>query len=39
VLDALVALTGKNFNFDVQAWKYWFAGQKKPPEKIDGRRD
>jgi hypothetical protein len=39
VLDALVALTGKNFNFDVQAWKYWFAAQKKPPEKIDGRRD
>jgi hypothetical protein len=39
VLDALVALTGKNFNFDKQAWKYWFAGQKKAPDAIDARRD
>lgn len=39
VLDALVALTGRNFNFDKQAWKYWFAAQKKPAEKLDARRD
>ena len=32
VLDALVALTGKNFNFDKHAWKYWYAEQKKSPE-------
>ena len=37
VLDALVALTGKNFNFDKHAWKYWFAAQKKPPDAIDAR--
>jgi hypothetical protein len=29
VLDALVALTGQNFNFDVQAWRYWHATQKR----------
>lgn len=25
VLDALVAITGENFGFDQQAWKYWHA--------------
>jgi hypothetical protein len=39
VLDALVALTGQNFNFDKQAWHYWYAAQKKPPQQIDARRD
>jgi hypothetical protein len=39
VLDALVALTGQNFNFDAQAWKYWYAAQKKPPEPLDARRN
>lgn len=39
VLDALVALTGQNFNFDKQAWKYWYAAQKKPPASLDARRD
>jgi hypothetical protein len=39
VLDALVTLTGQNFNFDKQAWKYWYAAQKKPAEAIDARRD
>jgi hypothetical protein len=39
VLDALVALTGQNFNFDKQAWKYWYAAQKKPPQALDARRD
>jgi hypothetical protein len=39
VLDALVALTGQDFNFDKQAWKSWYAAQKKPPESLDARRD
>ncbi len=39
VLDALVALTRRNFNFDKQAWKYWYAAQKKLPDAIDARRD
>ena len=39
VLDALVALTGRNFNFDQQAWKYWYAAQKKAPDVLDARRD
>jgi hypothetical protein len=39
VLDALVVLTGQNFGFDKQAWKYWLAAQKKPPDAIDARRD
>jgi hypothetical protein len=38
VLDALVALTGRNYVFDKQAWKAWYAGQKKAPERIDARR-
>ncbi|MCE5268114.1 MAG: hypothetical protein LLG00_09535 [Planctomycetaceae bacterium] len=39
VLDALVALTGRNFDFDKQAWKSWYAAQKKKPDAIDARRD
>ena len=39
VLDALVALTGQNFNFDKQAWKYWYAAQKKPRDGLDARRN
>jgi hypothetical protein len=39
VLDALVELTGQNFNFDQQAWRYWLAAQKKPAEVLDGRRN
>ncbi len=38
VLSALIALTGKNFDFDVQAWKAWFAKQQKP-KGLDARRD
>jgi len=38
VLDALVAITGQNFNFDQQAWKYWLASQRKR-ETFDSRRD
>jgi phosphoglycolate phosphatase-like HAD superfamily hydrolase len=37
-LDALIALTGTNFNFDKQAWKYWFATQKRP-DGVQGRRN
>ncbi len=38
VLDALVSLTGQNFHFDQQAWRYWLASQRRP-ETIEGRRD
>jgi hypothetical protein len=39
VRDALVRLTGKDFGFDKQAWKYWAASQKKPEAPFDARRD
>jgi hypothetical protein len=39
VLDALVALTGRNFNFDKEAWQSWYASQKRAPDKGDARRD
>ena len=39
VLDALIVLTGHNFNFDKRAWKYWYAAQKKPANSLDARRD
>jgi len=38
VLDALVTVTGQNFNFDQRAWKYWYAAQKKTAP-LDARRD
>lgn len=38
VLDALIILTGKNFNFDERAWKYWHTSQKKRSDPIDARR-
>ena len=38
VLSALVGITEMNFNFDVVAWKSWFAAQKKPAT-LDARRD
>lgn len=38
VLNALVLITGQNFNFDQKSWKYWFAAQKKPAA-LDARRD
>jgi len=37
VLDALVTLTGVNFDYDASAWKHWYASQK-PREVIDARR-
>ncbi|HEY4759170.1 MAG TPA: HEAT repeat domain-containing protein [Thermoguttaceae bacterium] len=38
VLDALVAITGQNFNYNQADWRHWYASQKKP-EAIDARRD
>ncbi len=38
VLRTLVALAGVNFDYDVQAWKYWYASQKSPAT-LDARRD
>ena len=39
VLDALASLTkGVNFSYDVRAWKYWFAAQKKRPT-LNARRN
>jgi hypothetical protein len=38
VLDALVTLTGQNFGFDQQAWRYWCRTQRKP-ETFDARRN
>ncbi len=37
VLRALIALTGQNFDYNQQAWKTWFATQRKPVN-IDARR-
>ncbi|MGA2031477.1 MAG: HEAT repeat domain-containing protein [Thermoguttaceae bacterium] len=40
VLDALVTLTGQNFNFDGQAWRTWYGLQKKSQTlDLDARRD
>jgi len=38
VLDALIKLTGVNFNFDVPSWKHWLAARKEPAN-LDARRD
>jgi len=38
VLDSLVALTGKNFGYDIGAWKVWHAGQRRY-EHVNARRD
>ncbi|MCI0741889.1 MAG: HEAT repeat domain-containing protein [Gemmataceae bacterium] len=38
VLDALVKLTGANFGYDKQAWKYWLTSQQKAPT-ANVRRD
>jgi hypothetical protein len=38
VLQALVDLTGTNFQFDGRAWRNWYAAQKKP-QTLDTRRD
>ena len=38
-MPILFSASGGNFSFDKQAWKYWYAAQKKPPDAIDARRD
>ncbi len=38
VLEALVALTDTSFQFDQQAWKKWYATQRRPTS-LDTRRD
>ncbi len=38
VLDALVSITGANFGYDTQAWKYWLTSQQKAPA-ANVRRD
>ena len=37
VLDALVSLTGVNFEFNVDAWKQWYLAQKKRESEAAGR--
>ena len=39
VLAALTELTGKDFDYDVSAWKYWLASQKPAGPKLNSRRD
>jgi hypothetical protein len=38
VLEALVKLTGANFQWDVAAWREWLAAQAVPPPDVDLRR-
>ena len=38
VLDALIAITGHNFNFDQKAWQHWHSQQRQRPA-LDARRD
>lgn len=38
VLEALIALTGKNFAWDAGAWRTWLANQQSPPSDYDPRR-
>ena len=38
VLEALIALTGKNFAWDAAAWRTWLASQQAPPAGYDPRR-
>lgn len=38
VLDALIKLTGKNFDYDIPTWKAWLAARK-PDQSLDVRRN
>ena len=38
VLEALITLTGKNFEWDAVAWRMWLASQQAPPIGYDPRR-
>jgi hypothetical protein len=37
-LDALVAITGQNYDFQPKVWKTWYQSQKKA-DTLDARRD
>ncbi len=37
VLDALVALTGRNFEFNVEAWRQWHLAQQKDASEAAGK--
>ncbi len=39
VRDALVKLSGVDFEFNVRAWRNWLSTQKKPQQNVAGRRD
>ena len=38
VLEALIALTGANFEWDARAWRAWLANRHAPPAGFDPRR-
>jgi hypothetical protein len=38
VLEALIALTGRNFEWDATAWRAWLANRQSPPPDYDPRR-
>lgn len=38
VLDALVAITQQNFNYDKRAWTTWYNSQKNKAQPVDARR-
>ena len=38
VLEALVALTGTNLEWDSRAWRAWLAMRQAPPPGFDPRR-
>jgi hypothetical protein len=38
VRDALIKLTGTNYDFDLAAWKAWLASHKKD-QSLDARRN
>ncbi len=38
VLEALITLTGSNFEWDARAWRAWLASRHAPPAGFDPRR-
>ena len=38
VLEALVALTGQNFEWEAAAWRSWLANERALPPEFDPRR-
>ena len=39
VLQALTELTDKDFDYDVDAWRYWYKSQKPKTPQFNTRRD